>query len=175
MLRRTFAFVFVIPLLLALGSCIFSLFSCSPNASIQGTGESFLQGEWEQVTNAADQKLVNYTLYHIKFTCDSFYVKMNTYSKVNYGADTCMNKGYWTEYAKGLYNMRNDTLHLKGFFTNADNSLKNVGGCFRAGVYEEYFKTRNDADTLLQLTNTSGVLPLNLHLNKRITCVPKPL
>ncbi len=174
MLRKRSAFRYPL-LFLVLGSWYLSFTACSPNANIQGMGEGLLQGEWKQKANAADQQLVNYTLYNFKFTCDSFYVQMNTFSKVNYGADTCMNKGHWTEYAKGLYNMRNDTLHLKGFYTNADQSLKNLGGCFRAGVYEEYFKTRNEADTLLQLTNTSGVLPLNLQLTKRLTCVPKPL
>ena len=162
-------------ILLALGSCLLFLSSCSSNPDFQGKGEGYVQGEWQQKAESVDKQLLTSTLYHFKINCDSFFVAMQTTSKVNYGADTCMNSGHWTEYAKGKYEQHQDTLVMKGFFCNADYSLKNMGGCFRAGVYEEYFKTAKPADTLLRLTSTSSVIPINLHLVKRTTCVPKPL
>jgi len=174
--KKPFAlFLSALTKLLALGSCVLTLFSCSPNANVQTKGMPAIQGEWQQHPEAVDKQLVNYTLYNFTFTCDSFYVSMQTHSKVNYGADTCMNKGYWTEYAKGRYQPSNDTLWIRGFFCNQDYSLKNTGGCFRSGVYEDFMKAEIVADTLLRLTPKSSVLPLNLHLVKRTNCVPKPL
>jgi hypothetical protein len=154
---------------------LLTLFSCSPNANVQSPGVAFLQGEWQQKPEAVHHQLVNYTLYQFKFSCDSFFVTMQSFSKINYGADTCMNKGRWTEYAKGHYDQRNDTLHLRGFFCNADYSLKNPGRCFRSGVYEDYFKTVKVSDSTVKITSTGSILPSNLHLIKRTACVPKPL
>jgi hypothetical protein len=156
-------------------SVAFTLAACSSNPNLQTRGADYIQGEWQQEQNSVNSKLINYTLYHFKFSCDSFYVSMQTHSKVNYGPDTCMNSGRWTEYAKGKYQQHQDTLALKGFFCNADYTLKNEGGCFRSGVYEDYFKTLKQADTLVKLTSTSSVLPINLHLIKSTNCVPKPL
>jgi len=175
MIKEPFAFNLSPLTLLVLGSCLLFLSSCSSNPAFQGKGQAYVQGEWQQKPEAVDQQLLTSTLYHFKFSCDSFFVAMQTTSKVNYGADTCMNSGHWAEYAKGKYEQHTDTLVMKGFFCNADYSLKNIGGCFRAGVYEEYFKTAKIADTLLRLTSTSSVMPINLHLIKRTTCVPKPL
>lgn len=161
--------------ILALAFWLLALYACSPNANIQGNGEKYLQGEWQHRQEAVHSKLINYTLYQYKFTCDSFYVTLQSFSKVNYGADTCMNKGHWTEYAKGNYEQRNDTLHLKGFFCTSDFKLKNEGGCFRFGIYEDFYKVVNRTDSSIQLNSTADVLPINLHLIKRITCHPKPL
>jgi hypothetical protein len=176
MQKKSFAFnLSALTLLLVLGSCILFLSACSPNPSVQGKGVASLQGEWQQQPEAIHRQLVNYTLYNYKFSCDSFYVTMQSHSKVNYGADTCMNSGHWTEYAKGKYQQRQDTLVMKGFFCNANYSLKDVGGCFRSGVYEDFVKMAVKSDSVVQLTSTASVLPVNLHLIKRTTCVPKPL
>lgn len=161
--------------LLVFASWLLLLTSCSNNPNLQGRGQTYLQGEWQQQAETVNQQLVNYTLYHFKFNCDSVFVAMQTFSKVNNGPDTCMNSGRWTEYAKGRYEQHHDTVVVKGFFCNADYSLKNPGGCFRSGVYEDYFKTAVQADSVIRLTSTSSVLPLNLHLIKRTNCVPKPL
>jgi len=78
------------------------LFSaCSFNPPIQGRGEDYIQGEWQQDSIPMQKKLLSYSLYNFKFSCDSFYVKVNSFSKVNSGADTCMNAGHWTEYIRG--------------------------------------------------------------------------
>jgi hypothetical protein len=154
---------------------LFIFTSCRFNPKVQGKGEFYLQGEWQQDSIPAQKKLLNYSLYRFKFTCDSFYVQISSFSKVNYGADTCMNAGHWKEYAKGFYEQKSDTLHLKGFFSNADFSLKNEGGCFRSGVYDEAFKTTKKTDSIIQFINTTGVIPFNARLIKRTTCNPKPL
>jgi hypothetical protein len=149
--------------------------SCTRNPDMQEPGESKLQGEWKQDSVPAQKSLVTYSLYDIKFSCDSFLLKISTVSKVNYGADTCMSKGHWEEYVRGTYSQRQDTLHIKGQFCNADGSYKNEQGCFRFGDYEEYFKVHHQSDSLIRFVSTSNVIPINAHLIKRTSCIPKPL
>jgi hypothetical protein len=149
--------------------------ACSMNPNMQGRGESYLQGEWQQDSTAVQKRLMTYSLYHFKFTCDSFFIKQQTFSKVNYGADTCMNKGRWTEYIRGTYSQHHDTLRLKGAFCNPDYSLKIESGCFRTGVYEEYFKLNKKTDSLLQFSGTSSVIPISVRLINKLTCHTKPL
>jgi hypothetical protein len=163
--------------LLAFGLLLsaFSFSSCTMNADKQTPGEGYLQGEWRQDTVPAQKSLVTYSLYDLKFTCDSFFLKISTVSKVNYGADTCMSKGQWAEYVRGTYSQRQDTLHIKGQFCNADGSYKNEQGCFRFGDYEEYFKVHRKGDSLIRFVSTSNVIPINAHLIKRTSCIPKPL
>ena len=158
---------------LLLAFCL--LTACSLNPNTQGNGETYLQAEWQQDATAVQKQLMTYSLYHFTFSCDSFFVKQQTFSKVNYGSDTCMNKGQWTEYFRGTYVQKNDSLHLKGVFCNADYSLKLEGGCFRMGIYDEYFKIDKKADSLVQLSGTSSIIPVSLRLIKRLNCHVKPL
>src|SRR5438093_107220 len=79
----------------------FYLSACSMNPNYQKPGLTYLQGEWKQDSVPAQKRLVTYSLYDIKFSCDSFVMKISTVSKINYGADTCMNKGHWDEYIRG--------------------------------------------------------------------------
>ena len=154
---------------------LFALSSCSFNPNLQGKGEDFLQGEWKQDSVAMQKQLLNYSLYNFKFSCDSVFVQINSFSKVNSGADSCMNAGHWAEYIRGTYRQSNDTLHIKGNFCNADYSLKKQAGCFRSGPYEAAFKAIKKNDSLIQFLSTSNVIPVNLRLIKKITCTPKPL
>ena len=149
--------------------------SCTMNPDLQKPGEKYIQGEWLQDSVPAQKRLVAYSLYTLKFSCDSFFVKISSYSKVNYGSDTCMNSGHWAEYIRGTYSQKQDTLHLKGQFCNADGSYKDEKGCFRSGDYEEFFKVKHPADSVIQFLSTSNVIPINAHLIKRTSCVPKPL
>jgi hypothetical protein len=142
---------------------------------MQTPGESYLQGEWQQDSILKQKQLVTYSLYHLKFNCDSFFVSINSFSKVNAGADSCMSSGHWTEYCKGTYDQKNDTLHLKGQFCNADLTLKDDKGCFRSGDYEEFFKVSKKTDSLVQFASTTNIIPINARLIKRISCTPKPL
>ena len=154
---------------------LLALASCSFNPNYQGKGTAYLQGEWKQDSVISEKQLVNYSLYHFTFTCDSFFVQMNNFSKVNYGADTCMQNGRWFEYAKGNYEVKGDTLHIKGFYANANYSLKDPGGCFNSGVYEDRFKVLKSPDSSLNLLPLSSTIAMKLKLVKLITCVPKPL
>jgi hypothetical protein len=149
--------------------------SCTTNPNTQTPGEGYLQGEWQQDSVPRQKALVTYSLYHLTFSCDSFFMAIKSFSKVNTGADSCMNSGHWAEYAKGAYEQRHDTVHLKGQFCNADMTLKDDKGCFRSGDYEEYFKIRKKSDSLLHFTSTINVIPIDVHLIKRTTCHPKPL
>ncbi|HTE01788.1 MAG TPA: hypothetical protein VK668_21010 [Mucilaginibacter sp.] len=153
----------------------FCLTGCGVNPNLQGKGEVYLQGEWQQDSIPMQKKLLEYSIYHLQFSCDSFYMTIRSVSTVNPGLDTCMKSGRWTEYVKGNYEQRNDTLHLKGQFCNADHSIKEEGGCFRAGVYQEFFKISKKTDSLIQFSSTSNVIPINAHLLKHTTCNPKPL
>lgn len=164
-MKLTFSF-----LLLAL-----TLSACSFNPDMQGEGEKYLQGEWQQDSTSVQKQLLSYSLYKFKFTCDSFFVQQQTFSKINNGIDTCGNSGNYEEYMRGTYRQHNDTLFLKGYFSNADYSLKKFGGCFRSGQYEEFFKVNKQTDSLVQLTGTTSVIPINLRLTKALTCIAKPL
>lgn len=163
--------------LIALSSLLFALSfsSCWFNPNMQTPGEAYLQGEWQQDSVPAQKQLLNYSLYHLKFTCDSFFVSIKSFSKVNTGADSCMGKGQWTEYVRGTYDQRNDTLHLKGQFCNSDWTIKDDKGCFRYGDYEDFFKITKTDDSNITFASTISVIPINAHLIKRITCHPKPL
>jgi hypothetical protein len=132
------------------------LSSCHFNPPLQGQGSSFLQGEWNQDSVKKEKQLLNYTLTNIRFTCDSFYMRLASYSKVNYGADSCLNKGHWTEYVKGNYEQKQDTIHLKGFFCKPDYSFKMEGGCFRVGVYEDQFIITSKKDSVLTFSTASS-------------------
>jgi len=154
---------------------IFWLTSCHVNPNTQKPGEVYLQGEWQQDSIPGQNKLVSYSLYHLKFSCDSFFVSIKSFSKVNTGADSCMRSGQWTEYVRGTYDQRNDTLHLKGQFCNADMTIKDDKGCFRSGDYEDFFKVHKQTDSLLQFASTSTTIPINARLIKHTTCHVKPL
>jgi hypothetical protein len=153
----------------------FCLPSCKLNPNMQTPGEIYLQGEWQQDSVPKQKQLMNYSLYHLKFSCDSFYVAINSFSKINSGADTCMNSGHWTEYCKGTYEQNHDTLHLKGQFCNADLTVKDDKGCFRSGDYEELFRVSKKSDSLVQFASTTNVIPIEAHLIKRTSCHPKPI
>jgi hypothetical protein len=153
----------------------FSFASCSFNPNLQGKGEVYLQGEWKQDSIPMQKKLIDYSLYNINFSCDSFYMQINSFSKVNNGPDTCMRSGHWTEYVKGSYQQHKDTVRLRGQFCHANFTLKEEGGCFRSGIYDESFQSKKKGDSIIQLYPTSGVIPIEIHLLKRTTCTQKPL
>lgn len=160
--------------------CLCSLFfalcilisACRFNPNVQGRGEAALQGVWEQDSVQYQDQLLEYTTHKFTFTCDSFYAVLNTKAKANRFADSCFNGGNWTEYAKGVYSLRNDTLYLIGTFTKA-NFRQKVSGCYRIGQYLPVFLLKvHSADKLLFQDEHERI---NLSLKQKITCVPKPL
>lgn len=148
--------------------------SCRRLPDVQGKGEAFLQGVWNQdsVTNA--DKLLNYTQHKFKFTCDSFYVDLTTHSKVNYYSDSCFNGGIWKEYAKGVYEVRGDSLFLAGTYTKANYKQK-VSGCYQIGRYMKSFYIKSSKPGSLHLESIGNQRECNLVLKERIVCEPKEL
>jgi len=153
----------------------FTFVSCSFNANLQGKGEAYLQGEWRQDSVPMQKKLTEYSLYNISFSCDSFFMRISSFSKANNGDSNCTASGDWTEYVKGAYQQHSDTLHLRGQFCNANYSLKQEGGCFRSGIYEETLFVKKKTDSLVRFAPASSVIPIELHLIKRTACTQKLL
>lgn len=148
--------------------------SCTRLPNLQGKGEMVLQGLWKQDSVENSSQLLNYTQHTFKFTCDSFYVDLTTYSKVNYYEEACFNKGVWKEYAKGTYALSGDTLYLKGTFTKANYKQK-VSGCYRNGQYISNFKLKSVDATKLVLESINDQKECRLNLKAKINCVPKEL
>lgn len=148
--------------------------SCRRLPDVQGKGEAFLQGVWNQDSIANVDKLLNYTQHKFKFTCDSFYVDLTTYSKVNYYPDSCFNGGIWKEYAKGVYEVRGDSLFLAGTYTKANYKQK-VSGCYQIGRYVKAFYIRSSEPGKLHLVSLGNQRTCDLVLKERIICIPKEL
>lgn len=154
--------------------CLMAFLSCERRPNVQGNGELFLQGVWNQDSVANSAVLLNYTKYHIKFTCDSFYVDLTTHSKVNYYEDPCYNNGVWKEYAKGVYQVRKDSLFLEGTYTK-DNYKQKVSGCYTIGIYRKGFIVKSSDAGHLYLQGLSDQRDVDLVLKQKITCVPQEL
>jgi hypothetical protein len=160
--------------LLALVFSISAFSACTRLPNVQGKGEAFLQGVWDQDSVDNAYILLNYTQHHLKITCDSFYVDLTTYAKANYYADSCFNNGVWKEYAKGTYSVRNDTLVLNGTFTKSNYKQK-VSGCYRIGRYLGNFKIKNSSAAQLKLESLDSQEEIKLILKQRVDCIPKEL
>ncbi len=159
-------------LLFALCSLLFP--ACKFNPNLQERGVGFMQGVWQEDQVLYQDKLLQYTQHKFTFTCDSFYVVMNTTAKVNTYADSCFNNGKWTEYAKGTYMTKKDTLFLNGTYTKA-NFKQKISGCYKIGRYVPVYIIKKNTPDSLYLENFQQHLPLILRLKQKITCIPKPL
>ena len=149
-------------------------FACSSRPNIQGKGEEFMQGIWNEDSVAFSNKLSNYTQHHFKITCDSVYIDFVTHSKTNFYEDSCFNNGIWKEYAKGVYAVRGDTLFVGATFTNANYKQK-ISGCYRIGRYEKNFLIRKKSADTLVLQSLSDQREIKLSLKEKVTCVQKEL
>mgnify|MGYP003577761205 CR=1 FL=1 len=150
------------------------LISCKFNPNVQGPGADFLQGEWAQDSVLHRDSLLQYTRHRIKFSCDSFYLSLETTSKVNIYPDSCYNNGVWNEYVKGTYQTSGDTLSLYGTFTKSNYKQK-ISGCYRIGTYKPVFIITKSTSTQLELQGLESHLPVTLNLRERTPCVQKPL
>lgn len=150
------------------------LSSCKLNPNLQGRGSDFLQGVWEQDSVPYKAQLLEYTLHKFTFTCDSFYVKLETFAKINRYSNECYNNGKWTEYAKGTYQVRQDTLFLTGTFTK-ENYKQKISGCYRIGQYLPVFVIKNKSEDKIELENLHQHLPVILNIKEKLSCTPKPL
>jgi hypothetical protein len=148
--------------------------SCRFNPNLQGKGADFLQGEWAEDSVRYRNDLLQYTTHQFKFTCDSFYVTLNTFAKTNVYPDSCFNDGRWTEYAKGLYAVSGDSVIISGTFTKS-NFKQKISGCYRIGQYLETFIIKDRGAESLRLESLRQHRPLQLSLKRRITCIQKPI
>ncbi len=148
--------------------------SCKRLPDIQGSGVTFFQGVWKQDSVANSNTLLSYAQHKFKISCDSFYVDLTTHSKVNYYSDSCFNNGVWKEYAKGIYEVRNDTIFLTGTFTK-ENYKQKISGCYQIGQYIKSFKVLKSQKDRLVLESTDNQRIIGLVLKEHITCVPKSL
>ncbi len=154
------------------GMLFITVSSCRFNPDIQHEGADFLQGIWMQDSIPMQGDLLQYAVHEFKFTCDSIYVTMHVHSKVKNIPDSCYHDGHWTEYAKGVYVVRGDSLLVDGLYTRSDWRQK-ISGCHRIGQYLPRFKiARYTADSLV-LENRYDQRRLLLHKTMDITCVPK--
>lgn len=167
LMQHRYCFFYLFFLLVTLASCQF-------NRDLQKPGVDFLQGEWQQDSVMMQKKMLSYKLYHFRFSCDSVFITTNNFSKVNYGTDTCMDRGKWKEYVRGKYELHHDTLHVRGLYCNPDFSLKSKG-CFHIGVYEELFKLQKTSDSQMHVISFSSTVPFDIRQTKKDVCHPKPL
>lgn len=148
--------------------------SCRFNPNLQGKGADFLQGVWQEDSILYRDQLLQYTTHQFKFTCDSFYVTLNTYAKTNIYPDSCFNEGKWLEYAKGTYSVRNDSLLISGTFTKS-NFKQKISGCYRVGQYIETFIIKGRSSESIHLESLKQHLPLQLSLKEKITCIQQAI
>ena len=152
----------------------FAIFSCKFNPNVQEKGADYLQGIWKQEKVMYQDQLLNYALHTLTFTCDSFYLVLDTHAKMNIYPDSCFNNGHWTEYVKGEYLVDRDTLHLSGTFTKPNYKQK-ISGCYRTGQYFGTFIIQKQKHNVLSLQDISQHLPIELFLQQSIVCSPKPI
>ena len=148
--------------------------ACKFNPNRQGSGSKYLQGVWQQEKAIYEDKLLAYTLHTFKFTCDSFYLTLDTHTKVNTYADSCFNKGHWTEYVKGVYAVNSDTLYLNGTFLKS-NFKQKISGCYRIGHYLSSFSLKNLDDSTAIFQDVTQHVPLLLRLKQKTICIPQPI
>lgn len=160
--------------LVLIGVCVLFVLGCRFNPNIQGEGEPFLQGIWVQDTIPHQDNHLTYSLYTFKFTCDSVFIKQDTYSKVKTVVDSCYNNGHWTEYARGVYIVRNDSLLIESVFTH-DTWRQKLSGCYRIGEFLPMFKVMNHTKDSLFLQSQYHQVPIHMKKISDITCVPKPI
>ncbi len=151
-----------------------TLTSCRFNPNLQGSGREDLQGIWEEDKVAYQNERLQYSQHQFRFSCDSVYVTINTFAKVSTYPDSCFNNGRWTEYAKGVYDTKKDTLIITATFTKPDFKQK-ISGCYRSGQYTPVFVIRKSNADSLYLEGLQDHLPLSLALKERTICVQKPL
>ncbi len=157
--------------------CILSVIafsSCKFNPNLQGKGTENLQGIWEEDSVDYQNERLQYSKHQFRISCDSVYITIKTFAKVNTYPDSCFNNGSWTEYAKGTYLTKNDTLIFNTTFTKS-NFKQKISGCYRIGQYlPAYVIKRNTGDSLY-LESTQQHQQIRMSLKEKSICVQKPL
>lgn len=146
--------------------------SCKFNSKYQHEGESKLQGTWIQESVPYQDQLLAYSLHEFRFTCDSVYVTINTIAKQPTIVDSCYNNGQWTEYAKGLYVIRNDSLLIEATYTY-ENGKQKLKGCYHIGQYLPRLQIKSLGTDSLYLEARNSHIPIQLRKTETTTCIPK--
>ncbi len=151
---------------------LFLFASCQRHSDMQGEGADYLQGIWVQDSIPGQDEMLNYTLYQLKFTCDSVYAEMRVHNKVQSIPDSCYNGGEWKEYAKGVYSIRVDSMIVDGVYTK-ENGKQKISGCHKQGVFGPRLLIKSTSKDSLVLENKFDSRPIVLRKIADITCVPK--
>ena len=159
--------IYVALLMLASASCKF-------NPNLQGKGTESIQGIWEEDSADYQDELLQYSRHQFRFSCDSVYLTIKTFAKVNTYPDSCFNNGSWTEYAKGTYLSKGDTLMLTTTFTKS-NFKQKISGCYRVGQYLPAFIIRKNTGDSLYLESLKQHTNIKLSLKQKTVCIQKPL
>lgn len=141
---------------------------------MQGEGSNELQGIWEEGSVAYQNERLQFSKHQFRFSCDSVYVTIQTFAKVNNYPDSCFNNGSWTEYAKGVYDIKKDTLLITATFTKS-NFKQKISGCYRIGQYLPAFVIKKSRSDTLQMEGLLDHLTLNFTLKEKTICIQKPL
>jgi len=151
---------------------LFLFAGCQRHTDMQGEGADYLQGVWMQDSIPGQDQMLNYTLYELKFTCDSVYAKMRVHNKIQSIPDSCYNNGEWTEYAKAVYSVRADSMIVEGVYTK-ENGKQKISGCHKQGPYVPRFLIKSKSKDSLVLENKFDSRPIVLRKTADITCVLK--
>ncbi len=166
MVKNANIFFFVI-FMITLGSCKF-------NPNLQGKGTESIQGIWEEDSVDFQKEKLQYSTHQFRFSCDSVYLTIKTFAKVNTYPDSCFNNGSWTEYAKGTYLTNGDTLMLTTTFTKS-NFKQKISGCYRIGQYLPAYVMRKNTGDNLYLESLKQHSNIKLSLREKTVCIQKPL
>lgn len=153
---------------------VLALASCKFNPNLQGKGTESIQGIWEEGKVDYQNERLQYSRHQFRFSCDSVYLTIKTFAKVNIYPDSCFNNGSWTEYAKGTYLTNGDTLMLTTTFTKS-NFKQKISGCYRIGQYLPAFIIRKNTGDSLYLESLKQHSNIKLSLLQKTICVQKPL
>ncbi|MGJ1206163.1 fumarate hydratase [Sphingobacterium lactis] len=145
---------------------------CQRHSDMQDEGEDYLQGIWVQDSIPGQAAMLNYTIHEMKFTCDSIYVTMHVHNKVKSIPDSCYGDGTWTETAKAVYSVRQDSMIVEGVYTKPNGKQK-ISGCHKHGQYIPRFMISAKGGDSLILENKFEGRPIVLRKTADITCVPK--
>lgn len=158
--------------LLLVAVVFFFLSACRFNSNYQNVGESALQGTWIQESVPHQNELLSYSLHEFRFSCDSVYVTIRNFAKEPIIVDSCYNGGEWTEYAQGLYVIRNDSLLIEATYMH-ENGKQKLTGCYHIGQYLPRLSIGKQTADSLYLQDRNSYIPMNLRKIKSTTCVPQ--
>jgi len=173
MLCKSIKYVYMKACLSFLAGMLLLSSACVRHSAMQGEGADFLQGVWEQADIPRKGEMLDYTLHRFRFVCDSVYTEMDVHAKVQRVSDSCYQNGRWTEYARGVYVIRGDSLIAEGVYTKPNGKYK-ASGCHRTGSsYMPRFRVAHHGADSLVLESLFDQRPIVLRKVGEVDCLPK--